>query len=275
MKVYISVDMEGISGVAAGRQLRDAEYNRFRKLMTQDTNAAIEGAFNAGAKSVLVNDAHGHMCNILVEELDPRARLISGSTKHLLQMEGIDSSFDAVLFVGYHAREGSWDGVINHSIMGVAVTEIRLNGRPIGETGINAAVAGAFGVPVVLVTGDDVVAKEAIDFLGNPTTVEVKKALDRYSADLIVPEAAQEMIRKGAEEALLRRHEVKPYEVGKTTFEIELKMTNMANMASIFPCVERIGPKTVRVSADNAAEAYKLLWGTLILAYASMNGFFS
>jgi len=275
MKVYISVDMEGISGVAAGRQLRDAEYNRFRKLMTQDTNAAIEGAFNAGAKSVLVNDAHGHMCNILVEELDPRARLISGSTKHLLQMEGIDSSFDAVLFVGYHAREGSWDGVINHSIMGVAVTEIRLNGRPIGETGINAAVAGAFGVPVVLVTGDDVVSQEAIDFLGNPITVQVKRALDRYSADLIVPEAAQEMIRKGAEEALRRRHEVKPYEVGKTTFEIELKMTNMANMASIFPCVERIGPKTVRVSADNAAEAYKLLWGTLILAYASMNGFFS
>lgn len=274
VKVYMSVDMEGISGVAAGRQLREAEYQRFRRIMTEDVNAAIAGACDAGATEILVNDAHGHMCNILVEELDPRARLISGSTKHLLQMEGIDSSFDAALFVGYHAREGSWDGVINHTIMGVAVTEIRLNGRPIGETGINAAVAGAFGVPVVLVTGDDVVCAEAEEFLGNPTTVEVKKALDRFTANLIAPAKAQEMIREGAKTALLRRHEVKPLQVGETTFEIDLKLTNMAHMACIFPSVERIGPKTVRVKADDAAAAYKQLWGVLILAYASLNGFF-
>ncbi|MCL2549086.1 MAG: M55 family metallopeptidase [Symbiobacteriaceae bacterium] len=274
MKVYISVDMEGISGVAAGRQLRDTEYGRFRKIMTQDVNAAIRGACEAGATDILVNDAHGNMCNILVEDLDPRARLISGSTKHLLQMEGIDETFDAALFVGYHAREGSPDGIINHTIMGGAVTEIRLNGRPIGETGINAAVAGSFGVPVVFISGDDVVCAEARDFLGNPTTVEVKKAHDRFTANLIVPSKAQEMIAEGVKEALGRYQEVKPYLVGETTFEVDLKITNMAHMACLFPSVKRLGTKTVQVSAENAAAAYKQLWGVLVLAYAAMNGYF-
>ena len=134
MKVYISVDMEGATGVAAGRQLQDSEYNRFRKLLTQDVNAAIAGACEAGATDILVNDAHGHMTNILIEEIDPRARLISGNNKQLCQMEGINDSFDAAMFVAYHAREGTDAATINHTIMGVAVTEIRLNGRPIGET---------------------------------------------------------------------------------------------------------------------------------------------
>ena len=274
MKVYISVDMEGISGVAAGRQLRDAEYGRFRKIMTQDVNAAIEGACLGGADDILVNDAHGNMCNILVEDLDPRARLISGSTKHLLQMEGIDDSFAAALFVGYHAREGSPDGIINHTIMGGAVTEIRLNGRAIGETGINAAVAGSFGVPVVMVSGDDVVCAEACEFLGNPTTVEVKKAHDRFTANLIVPSKAQGMITQGAKEALGRIAEIKPFNVGHTTFEVDLKLTNMAHMACLFPCVTRLGTKTVQVSAETASAAYKQLWGVLVLAYAAMNGYF-
>jgi len=274
MKVYISVDMEGISGVASGRQLRDTEYGRFRKIMTQDVNAAIKGACEAGADDILVNDAHGNMCNILVEDLDPRARLISGSTKHLLQMEGIDAGFDAAMFVGYHAREGSPDGIINHTIMGGAVTEIRLNGRAIGETGINAAVAGAFGVPVVLVTGDDVVCAEAVEFLINPGTVEVKKAHDRFTANLIVPSKAQEMITCGATKALGRIGEVKPFNVGAATFEVDLKTTNMANMACLFPCVRRLGTKTVQVSAENAAAAYKQLWGVLVLAYAATNGYF-
>jgi len=266
--------MEGISGVAAGRQLRDGEYGRFRKIMTHDVNAAVRGAMAAGATDILVNDAHGHMCNILVEELDPRARLISGSTKHLLQMEGIDASFDAALFVGYHAREGSWDGTINHTIMGSAVTEIRLNGKAHGETGINAAVAGAFGVPVVLVTGDNVVCEEAKEFLGNPTTVEVKVASDRFTANLIVPAKAQDLIEAGAKAALLRRQEVKPYQVGAVTFEIELKTTVMAHMSCLFPCVERLDSKTVRVSAADAAAAYKQLWGVLVLANAAAGGYF-
>ena len=275
MKVYMSVDMEGISGVAAGRQLRDSEYSRFRKIMTDDVNAAVEGAFLGGATEVLVNDAHGHMCNILVEDLDPRARLISGSTKHLLQMHGINDSFDAVMFVGYHAREGSDDGVINHTINGGAVTEIRLNGRPIGETGINAAVAGHFGVPVVMITGDNVVCAEAKDFLGDLETVQVKVALDRYCADLIPPVTAQKMITAGAQAAMARIGKCQPFNVGSTTFEIDFKITNMAQMASIFPCVERLSSKTVRVQAENAEAAYKQLWGALVLGHAAANGFFA
>ncbi|MGE5653484.1 MAG: M55 family metallopeptidase [Bacillota bacterium] len=272
MKVYISVDMEGATGVAAGRQLQDSEYNRFRKLLTQDVNAAIAGACDAGATDILVNDAHGHMTNILIEEIDPRARLISGNNKQLCQMEGINDSFDAAMFVAYHAREGTDAATINHTIMGVAVTEIRLNGRPIGETGINAAVAGAFGVPVVLVTGDDKVCAEAQDFLGPVETVEVKKAIDRFVANCLPPAKAHELIRQGAKQALERKGEVKPFNVGQVEFEIDFKLTNQAAMASIFPSVRKVGPKTVAVQADNAVDAYKQLWGCLILGYAATRG---
>ncbi len=272
MKVYISVDMEGATGVAAGRQLQDSEYNRFRKLLTQDVNAAIAGACDAGATDILVNDAHGHMTNILIEEIDPRARLISGNNKQLCQMEGINDSFDAALFVAYHAREGTDAATINHTIMGVAVTEIRLNGRPIGETGINAAVAGAFGVPVVLVTGDDKVCAEAQDFLGPVETVEVKKAIDRFVANCLPPARAHELIRLGAKQALERKGEIKPFDVGPVEFEIDFKLTNQAAMACIFPSVRKTGPKTVAVTADNAVDAYKQLWGCLILGYAATRG---
>lgn len=272
MKVYISVDMEGATGVAAGRQLQDSEYNRFRKLLTQDVNAAIAGACDAGATDILVNDAHGHMTNILIEEIDPRARLISGNNKQLCQMEGINESFDAAMFVAYHAREGTDAATINHTIMGLAVTEIRLNGRPIGETGINAAVAGAFGVPVVLVTGDDKVCAEAQDFLGVVETVEVKKAIDRFVANCLPPARAHELIRQGAKQALERKEQVKPFDVGPVEFEIDFKLTNQAAMASIFPSVRKVGPKTVAVKAGNAADAYKQLWGCLILGYAATRG---
>lgn len=153
MKIFISADMEGISGIATGQQMQDGEYARFRKLMTQDINAAIEGAFAGGAKEVVVGDSHANMSNILIEELDSRARLITGSNKLLCQMEGIDDTFDGVFFVGYHGREGgSPRGVINHTLMGLAVTEIRVNGRPVGEAELNSGVAGYFNVPVLLVT---------------------------------------------------------------------------------------------------------------------------
>lgn len=277
MRVYISVDMEGISGVATGAQLSDADYKRFCHLMTVDVNAAIEGAFRAGATKVVVNDAHGKMTNIVVEELDERATLISGSNKHLLQMEGIAQGFDAVFMVGYHAREGSDRAVINHSIAGVATTEIRRNGIAVGETAINAGIAGFYGVPVVLVTGDDKVCAEAKHFLGDEVeTVCVKTGLDRFAAELIPPKRTTRMITEGAERALKKVSQVKPHTIpGPITFEVEFKLTNQAYMASVFPCVEKIGAKTVRVTDQDYPTAYRMLWGSLIIAMAATRGLFN
>jgi D-amino peptidase len=269
--------MEGISGVATGAQLSDADYKRFCHLMTVDVNAAIEGAFRAGATKVVVNDAHGKMTNIVVEELDERATLISGSNKHLLQMEGIAQGFDAVFMVGYHAREGSDRAVINHSIAGVATTEIRRNGIAVGETAINAGIAGFYGVPVVLVTGDDKVCAEAKHFLGDEVeTVCVKTGLDRFAAELIPPKRTTRMITEGAERALKKVREVKPHTIpGPITFEVEFKLTNQAYMASVFPCVEKVGSKTVRVTDQNYPTAYRMLWGSLIIAMAATRGLFN
>lgn len=276
MRVYISVDMEGISGVATGAQLNDPDYKRFCHLMTQDVNAAVEGAFRAGATRVLVNDAHGKMTNIVAEELDERATLISGSNKHLCQMEGIDQGFDAALFVGYHAREGSDRAVINHSIAGVATTEIRRNGVPVGETAINAGIAGFYGVPVVMVTGDDKVCAEAKSFIPDIETVEVKKGLDRFAAEVIPPKRTREMITEAAERALRRHREVKPHLIeGPITFEVEFKLTNQAYMASVIPEIEKIGPKTCRVTDRDYPVAYRRLWGAIIIAMAATRGLFN
>ncbi|GAA0348818.1 M55 family metallopeptidase [Bacillus horti] len=267
MKVFISVDMEGISGVATGQQMQDPEYGRFRKLMTQDTNAAIAGAFEAGATEVLVGDSHGNMSNILIEELDPRARLISGSNKLLCQMEGIDETFDAAYFVGYHGREGGSErAVINHTISGLCVTEIRINGRPVGEAEINAGIAGYYGVPCVLITGDDVLAEEVKETLPDIEAAIVKRGIDRFTAELLSPQHAQEIIKEKAKLGLQKAKSIKPYQVaGKVTFEIEFKLTNQAQMCTLFPTVELISPKTIRIETDDYVVGYKQLWGCLIL----------
>ncbi|OGS68985.1 MAG: hypothetical protein A2Y96_00030, partial [Firmicutes bacterium RBG_13_65_8] len=218
MKVFISADMEGATGVAVGahvsRQNAD-EYGRMRRLLTADINAAVRGAAAAGGTEFLVTDAHGTMTNILIEELDRRARLTSGSNKQLLQMEGIGPDFDAAMFVAYHAREGTEDGLLNHTLLGRTVWEVRCNGRPFGETGINAALAGHFGVPVCLVTGDDKVCREARDLLGDIEAAEGKLARERLVASLLPPEVTAELIEGRARRALerVKSGEIKPFKV--------------------------------------------------------------
>jgi len=163
MKVYISADMEGIAGIVHGEHvIRDGkEHERARKLMTQEVNAAIEGAIEAGAKSIVVNDSHGTMRNIIPEELHETAELITGSPKPFEMMQGIDSTFNAAFFIGYHAMKGSYLGVLDHSYHSRVIHDIILNNQRLGETGINAALAGYYNVPVILVTGDNIVTNEA------------------------------------------------------------------------------------------------------------------
>lgn len=277
MRIFISCDMEGITGVAVGKHCNptEPEYQRFRKLMTRDVNAAIEGAAAVGATKFLVVDSHGPMTNILIEELDARAELLSGSLKHFCQMEGIETGFDGAFFLGYHAREGGGDGLLNHTVMGVAITQVRCNGKEVGETGINAGLAGHFEVPIALVSGDDVTAQEAQDLLGEVETAVVKQAVSRHTARLLSVEKGQAVIRQTASTAVqrLKAGEFTPYQVsGPVTFEIDFKTTDSAHMTCLLPFVERRGSKTVAVTAPDYPTAFKMMWGTMILGAKVMGG---
>ncbi|MDQ7843744.1 MAG: M55 family metallopeptidase [Armatimonadota bacterium] len=277
MRVYISVDMEGITGAAAGKHVQAGEkdYDRFRRLMTQEANAAVEGARAAGATDVVVSDGHGPMTNIMIEELHPGARLISGSNKLFGQLEGIDRGFDAAFFVGYHQREGGGDGIMNHTYLGRFVYEIRMHGEPVDEAAVNAGLAGAFNVPVALVTGDDQVCADAERRLPGVVTAPVKEALDRFVGLSLTPTKAQELIRERARQAVeaVRGGRVKPYRVKlPVTFEVDFKRTSPAHLATLFPGVERRGPRTIAITQADYVAAFKLLWGTLIIALAVSEG---
>ena len=183
---------------------------RFRRLLTEEINAAVGGALDAGATEVLVNDAHFTMTNILVEELHPGASLISGSNKLLCQMEGLDDSFEGVFFVGYHEGDGQGDGVINHTLMSAAIRRVRIDGAVADEAMINARVAGCFGVPVALLTGDDRVCTAATAAFRGIEVAPVKRAIDRLSAEHSPVEAARDLIRERATAAVGNLQERRP-----------------------------------------------------------------
>lgn len=277
MRTYISVDMEGITGAAVGKHVQpgEKEYDRFRRLMTHEANAAIEGALAGGATDVVVSDGHGPMTNVMVEELHPAARLISGSNKIFGQLEGIDRGFDAAFFVGYHQREGGGDGIMNHTFLGRFVYDVRLNGEPVDEAAVNAGLAGAFGVPVALVTGDDQVCAEAARRFPGVVTAPVKEAFDRFVGLSLTPKKAHELIRDRARQAIdgVRAGKIKPYKV-KTpvTFEVDFKRTSPAHLGTLFPGVERRGPRTIAISDHDYVKAFKLMWGMLIIAIAVSEG---
>lgn len=277
MRVYISVDMEGIAGVAAAKHVmpQEHDYGRFRRLMTQEANAAVEGALAGGAQEVVVSDGHGPMTNILVEELHPEARLLSGSNRLLGQMEGINKSFGAAFFIGYHQREGGGDGILNHTFLGKIVQEVRLNGEPADEAAVNAGIAGAFGVPVALVAGDTAVCAEAGRRLPGVLVAPVKEGFDRYTGLSVTPQKAQSLIRDRARDAVqaARAGRLSPYRVPlPVTFEVDFKRTAPARMATVFPGVDRRGPRTIAITDQDYLRAFKLFWGCLIIGLAVFEG---
>lgn len=275
MKIFISADMEGISGVATNQQLKTPhEYQRFRKLMTADVNAAIEGAFNGGATEIVVADGHGNMSNIIIEELDPRARLVSGNNRVMCQLEGLDDSFDGIMFVGHHGREGGSEvAVISHTLAGICVNEMKINGNIVGETEMNTYVAGAFDVPALFISGDDAYVKEVQETLPQVEAAITKRAVDRFAAELIHPETAQATIREKAESAVKKAKEQKPLVLsGPITFEIEFKGSQQAKMTTTIPTVELIGPKKIRFTCADIVTAYKHMWGCVIIAMTATNG---
>lgn len=269
MLVYISVDMEGVAGVVHVDQTRRTghDYNRARGWMTAETNAAIEGAFAAGATSVLVNDSHGDMRNLELSQLDRRAELISGSLKPLSMVQGITAKAACALFVGYHAGAASQAGILDHTYYGRVVAKLRVGGRDWNETALNAAVCGELGVPVALVTGDQTVCAQAREHLGDVVTVQVKDAITRYAARSLLPAVACEKIRDGAAEAVVRAKSLKPFRP-PAPFDLEIDFVNAAcaDAAELVPQTRRTAGTTCAYRAPDAATLIQVIQAWTILA---------
>jgi D-amino peptidase len=273
LKVFISVDMEGISGIVHGDQTTSgtAEYADGRKWMAQDVNAAVEAALAAGATEVVVNDSHGSMRNIDPDDLHPRAVLISGSPKPLSMMQGIDDSFAACLFIGYHAKAGTENAVLDHTISSSVVRHIKLNGVEMPELGLNAAIAGYYGVPVILVTGDTAVCRQTGEVLGKDiVTVAVKEAYGRLAAKLVPMAEARRMIADGVRSALGRLSGFKPFKpVAPYRFELGYHVSAQADMgAMLVPKTERVDARTLAFVADDYIDGFRTLRALISLAPA-------
>ncbi|MFC2121343.1 M55 family metallopeptidase [Bacteroidota bacterium] len=244
LKVFISVDMEGISGVVNWEDVnRDGkDYNLFRSIMTDETNAAIEGAIAGGASEIIVRDSHGSARNILPNKLDPRAKLIrdwSGGIKGM--MEGIDKTFDAVIFIGYHAKAGTPDAILDHTNSSVKINDMSINGISLPEAGLNALIAGYYNVPVAFVAGDLAICKQVKKLFGEVATVAVKEGIGN-AALCLHPEIAQNKIRKGVKQALQKLGNYKAYKLSPPyNMVIRLFKEEWAKQASNYPGAKRTG----------------------------------
>ena len=267
MRVYISVDMEGIGGINHPHPTdpKDRRYPTSVALMVGETNAAIEGALAAGASDILVNDSHWNMYNLLPEDLHEAARVLQGEKAWSMvagaqgAVGGESPAFDVALFVGYHARAGHARGTIAHTYSGRPV-ETRLDGRPTGEYGLNAMVLGAWGIPVGMVAGDDSLAEEVAAWLPWAERVVVKEADGTGSAISVHPRAARDLVRAGAERAVraVGAGDVQTLSVGPpVVVEVDYARGVVADHAAIVPGAERVGDRTVRFVADDPVTAYR------------------
>jgi len=258
LKIYISVDMEGVAGVVTADQLGPAgfEYDRFRHFMTNETLAAVKAAKDAGATEIVVSDSHGNGENLLIEEFPSDVRIIRSWPRHGGMMAGLDSTFDAAMFVGYHASTTNPRGVRAHTFSSAHLARVALNGSAVTEGEFNAAYAGSFGVPVIFASGDDAAMAELKSRLGSLEAVETKKSLGFHSAETLTPEASCAKIGAGVKSALGRLHDFKPYVVNPPiTLEITFKNYTPAEALTYLRMVERVDSHTVRVVAKDMAEA--------------------
>jgi D-amino peptidase len=264
LKVYISADMEGISGVVSADQLSPSgfEYAQARQWMTGDVLAAIEGAREAGATEFVVSDSHGNGQSLLLDKFpaDIPISIVRSFPRPLGMMEGLDSSFAAAMFIGYHAATTSSAGVRAHTISSALLTKIALNGTPMSEAGINAAIAAEIGVPVVLITGDDAIVNESRERFGAIDGVVVKRAIGFHSAATLTPEVAQASIRQHAKAALSRRAEMKPYTMTKPiNLDISFKNYRPVELLGYLPNVKRTDAHTVRFVGRDMTDVSKFI----------------
>ncbi len=266
MKLFLSTDFEGTSGIVAWEQIIEgnAEYEQGRKLLTNEVNAVISGALEAGATEFVVNDAHHYMRNLHPQDLKGQATLITGKHKPLYMMEGLDASFDGVCFVSYHGSIGAERAILSHTYNPGAVWEARINGEVVGESGINALVAAHYGAPIIFVSGDEVTAQEAQVVAPNAEKVVVKHSLGRFAAAHIHPTVACELLREGAARAVRDVKKMRPPEFRQpVSLEITFLVADMAEMAQWVRGVERVAPRTVKLVNDNLLDLY-LMFVTVI-----------
>ena len=269
MKVYLCADIEGVAGVVAPQHGTPGhpEHERARRLMTEEVNAAIAGAFAGGATAVLVNDGHGPMLNLLPEALDERAELLLGKPKPANMLAGLDASYAGVMCIGFHTGAGR-PGVLSHTVNGFAFREIRLNGQACSEATLYGAYAGSLGVPVILLSGDDATAAECGAHFPGAQMVVVKRALGHRAARAVSPARARAMLRSSAEAAVRTCRDVPPFRAAPP-FRLELELTSpaLADLAAIIPVAERVTPTCVVFMAGTMADV--LGWVNTVSALSS------
>lgn len=268
LKIYISADMEGLAGAVTGEQLgtEGFEYQRFREFMTAEVNAAIDAARAAGAGEILVSDSHGNGQSLLIDRLPNDVMIVRSWPRPLGMMDGIDESFDGAIFIGYHSSTSNTRGVRAHTESSATITELRLNGIAMSEAGINAAIAGSFGVPVILVSGDDVAVAETQVIIGDVEGAVVKWARGFHSARTLTPEAAQEVIRTRVASAMGRIDEFSPYVLQPPIqVDLSLKHYRPVELLGYLPNVERVSSHSIRFVAEDMEQVSRFL--TFVLSY--------
>ena len=261
-KIFISADLEGVVGAVTGEQLGPGgfEYNRFREFMTAEVNAAITAARAAGATEILVADSHGNGQNLLIEKLPKDVKLIRSWPRPLGMMEGIDSSFDGVIFTGYHASTDNPEGVRAHTFSSARLTSVKINGKVMTEGSWNAAVAGEFGVPVIMIAGDDAAVNEVKALIGNAEGAIVKESISFHSAKSLHPEAAYDLIAEKTSYAVKNIKKYKPYKIkGPLTVSVSFKNYQPSQILSYLKMFKRTDSHTIEFKAKNMIEASHIM----------------
>jgi D-amino peptidase len=272
MKLYVSADMEGTAAICAWNQVNPAdtnEYPVYRRYMTREVAAAIEGARDAGATEFLVNDAHWDMRNLLWDELPSDVRMISGARKPFSMVEGAHG-YDAAFFTGYHARIGQRGSVLAHTYSDDSLYDIHVNGTPCSEALLNAALLGQSGIPVILVTGDHVVVESTKAAMPWVTGVVVKESIGYFAANSLTPPAACDAIRAGAREAVASLPHAKPFRFEPPIeMIVEAAKTEQADLMELLPHIERIGGRTIRYRHDDYATVFHMMLAVMRIGYAA------
>jgi D-amino peptidase len=262
LKVYISVDMEGVAGAVTGDQLGPSgfEYGRFREFMTREAMAAVEAARGAGATEIVVADSHGNGENLLIEQFPPDVRLIRSWPRRLGMVAGIDEKVDAAIFIGNHASTNNSTGVRAHTFSSANLTRVALNGINMTEGSWNAAIAGQFGVPVVMMSGDDAAIAEVRTVVGNIEAAETKRSLGFHSAATLTPQASADLIQQRVRAALGRLPEFKPLKVQTpVTVDVSFKNYLPAEVLAYLPWFERTDSHSIRYRAKDMVEASRIM----------------
>lgn len=271
MKLFLSTDFEGTSGIVAWEQIIEgqAEYAQGRLLLTNEVNAVIAGAQEAGASEFVINDAHNAMRNLHPQDLLGEATLISGRHKPLYMMEGLKGDFDGVLFVSYHGSIGAEHAILSHTYNPRAIWEARVNGEVVGESGINALVAAHYGVPVIFVSGDEATAREATSFAPLAEKIVVKESLGRFAAANIHPNVACRLLREGASRAVRNIQTMRPPAFASpVSLELTFLVADMAEMSLWVRNVERVGPRTIVIRGENLLDIYRSFVAVILLTRA-------